>query len=169
MRAKFSFSLLLFSAMAFIASVLYFAPFLPERMATHFNGAGQPNGWMPRNQHILFITLLGFGIPALVIGTSYGIRFLPSSLLNVPNAAYWRTPEKYPEACDKLLRWSLWFGSLSLIWTALLNYLVIDANRSVPPHLAPAPFLALVGIYIATLGILIAVLIFSFRKTDSKE
>jgi len=166
MRTKLSFSLLVFSAIVFAASVLYFAPLLPERMATHFGAAGQPNGWMTRSQHILFITLIGFGIPTLVITASYSMRFLPSSLLNVPNAAYWRTPEKYPEACDKVFCWSLWLGTLSLIWTALLNYLVIEANRSVPPHLAPEPFLALVGIYVAALGILIVVLIFSFKKTS---
>lgn len=167
MRSKLPLLFLLVSAVAFTVSLIYFLPGLPDRLATHFGGSGQPNGWMTRDQHILGITLLGFGLPALVIGICYSLRFFPSSMLNVPRASYWRSPEHYPEACRILLRWSFWFGAVSFIWTGVLNYQLILANRLNPPFLAPLPVVILSGIYVAATGVLVAVLILQFLKNKN--
>jgi uncharacterized membrane protein len=67
-------ALFILFAVAFFASVFYFAPFLSERLATHFSGSGQPNGWMTRRQHISFITILGLGVPAFVVAACYVIQ-----------------------------------------------------------------------------------------------
>ncbi len=54
--------LVLFAALAlFIAGDLFFVwPSLPERVAAHFNAAGDPNGWSTRSQ-LLFILMAMFG------------------------------------------------------------------------------------------------------------
>ncbi|MDB4934651.1 MAG: hypothetical protein JWP87_1623 [Labilithrix sp.] len=46
---------------------------LPERMATHFDLAGNPNGWMPRAMGAWFAPVFGLGLWAF-------IRFLPAIL-----------------------------------------------------------------------------------------
>ena len=167
MRSKLPLLFLIVSAIAFIISLFYFLPGLPDRLATHFGGTGQANGWMTRDQHIIGITLLGFGLPVLVIGICYSLRFFPSSMLNVPRASFWRSPEYYPEACRILLRWSFWFGGISFLWTGILNYQLVLANRLTPPFLAPIPVVILSGIYIAATGILIVVLMLQFLKTKN--
>ncbi|MCI0660232.1 MAG: hypothetical protein L0220_04090, partial [Acidobacteria bacterium] len=128
---------------------------------------GQANGWMTRSQHLWSITLLGFGLPALVIGICFCIRFLPASMLNVPKAAFWRSRERYPEACRILLDWSFLFGAISFIWTAILNYQLVSANQLIPPHLAPIPVFILSGIYIAVTGIMVVFLVLRFTKTKN--
>jgi len=164
MRSKLPLLFLFVAAVAFSVSLFYFLPSLPDRLATHFGATGQPNGWMTRDQHFIGITLLGFGLPAFVIGICYCLRFFPASMLNVPKASYWRSPEHYPEACRILLGWSFCFGAISFLWTAILNYQLVLANRLNPPFLAPLPVLILSGIYIAATGILIVVLMLQFLK-----
>jgi len=165
MRSKLPLLFLIVSAAAFTVSLFYFLPGLPDRIATHFGGTGQANGWMTRDRHMIGITLLGFGLPAFVIGACYSLRFFPSSMLNVPKASYWRSPEHYPAACLILLQWSFWFGGISFLWTAILNYQLVLANRLTPPHLEPVHAVILSGIYIVATGVLIVVLLQQFLKT----
>ena len=164
MRSKLPLLFLIASATAFIASLFYFLPSLPDRIATHFGASGQPNGWMTREQHIIAIALVGFAIPAFVIGVCYCIRFFPSSMLNVPRASYWRSPEHYPDACRILLHWSFLFGATSFLWTGILNYQLALANRFNPPFLGPIPVMMVSGIFIASTGVLILLLILQFLK-----
>ena len=158
MRSKLPLMFLLVAAVAFSVSLFCFLPTLPDRLATHFGASGHPNGWMTRDQHFVGIMLLGFGLPSLVIGICYCLRFIPSSMLNVPHAEYWRSPEHYAEACRILLKWSFCFGAISFIWTGMLNYQLVLANRLTPPFLAATPVLILSGIYIAATGLLIVML-----------
>jgi len=166
MRSKLPLLFLLVSSVAFMASLVIFLPGLPDRLATHFGAAGQPNGWMTRSQHMIGITLVGFSLPAFVIGICYCIRFFPSSMLNVPKASYWRSPEHYPEACSILLNWSFCFGAISFLWTGILNYQLVLANRLSPPFLAPMPVVMLSGVYLAATGLLIVLLMLKFLKNN---
>jgi uncharacterized membrane protein len=164
MRSKLPLLFLFVSAATFLASLVYFLPCLPDRLATHFATSGQANGWMTRNQHLIGISILGFGLPALVIGICYGLRFLPSSMLNVPRASYWRAPEHYPKACRLILRWSFCFGAISFLWTSLLNYQLVLANRLNPPFLAPIPTVILSGSYIAATSLWVGALLWQFLR-----
>ena len=92
------------------------------------------------------------------------LSFLPPSLLSVPNADYWRSPEHYPEACRMGFNWSLWFGAMSLLWTAGLHYELVQANRLTPPHLDSARFLILTGAFILGMAVLAIGLLRSFRR-----
>ncbi len=164
MSTRLPLAVLFLAGAVFTASVYQESLLLPEQLATHFDGTGQANGWMSRRQHLIFITLLGGGMPLFVIGLCYLIRFLPASLLNVPNAAYWRATERYPEACRRILTWSFWFGAVSLIWTALLHQQIVEANRYNPAHLDNTMVLILAVGFVITTGILIAMLVQSFQK-----
>ena len=167
MRSKLSLVVLFVGAIVFVASVFYLAAHLPERVASHFNASGQPNGWMPRGQHVLIITLVGLGIPLFIIGLLYSTRFLPPSFLNVPNAAYWRSPDHYPEACNMIFRWSFWFAALHLVWATILNYQLVEANRLPAPHLATMPTMILSGAHILGIAALAILLVLSFKNTTT--
>ena len=120
---------------ACVGSVLYLSPGLPERVATHFGFSGMANGWMPRRFYTAFVILFCAGVSSLIIAICYAIRFFPSSTLNVPSPDYWRSPEHYREACDKILGHAFWFGALSALWIAFLNSFVVKANHHSPPVL----------------------------------
>jgi len=164
LRSKLSVLILCFCAAAFLASVFYLAPVLPAKVATHFGGSGQANGWMTRDGYLSFISLFGLGMPAIIIGLCHLIHFLPPALLNVPDAAYWRSPENYRRACGMIRVWSIWFGVVCLVWTACLNALTVQANLASPPHLATARLLAVTAAYLLALLVLIVGLVVAFKR-----
>lgn len=164
MRPRIATLVLLLALAFFIGCLWRDAAALPENLATHFDGAGKPNDWMTRTQHLVFMTLFGLGVPAIVVGVCYSVRFFPSSSLNVPQAAYWRSPEHYPEACRVMLEYGLWFASLLLVWCALLNSLIVSANRTAPPQLANGSVMTLAGGLIAGIVLWIIMLLRRFAR-----
>lgn len=83
---------------------------LPDRLATHFNGSGEPNGWMSRSASQTFMLVFGFLFPLFIILVCSATRFLPVSLINIPNRQYWLAPERRIEASNYLFRQSLWLA-----------------------------------------------------------
>lgn len=77
----------LFSALQWLALPILVLNFgavwqkLPERMATHFDLAGQPNGWMPREEAV--IVMLGISTAVLIIATWIASR------VKDPDATAW--------------------------------------------------------------------------------
>src|SRR5215210_4275920 len=75
-------------------------PFLPARVASHFDVRGRPNGWMARQEFLLF--------EVLAIGVIFGISFggpallgkVPSSMLNIPQRSYWLAPERRSQTLE---------------------------------------------------------------------
>jgi len=121
----------------------------PDKMATHFDAAGHPNGWMTRSSSEGFFAVFGVGFSAFFIGITYVIRLFPSSTINVPNSEYWRSPEHFGEACEFLFAHSFWLGSFALLWAGAMNYLIVVANRSNPPLLSTPCVWTLSGLFLA--------------------
>lgn len=167
MRSRLAIFLLLASAILFVGSVCISAPLLPDRLASHFGASGSANGWTTRTSYLWSVTLLGFGIPAFVIGICFGIRFVPASMLNVPRADFWRSAEHHPHACHILLDWSFFLGAANLLWATLLHGQVVMANRLNPPTLAPGPVFIISGIYLGVTGGLVIMLVLRFAKPES--
>ncbi|MEY4483740.1 MAG: hypothetical protein RL693_1192 [Verrucomicrobiota bacterium] len=164
MRSRFPLFLLLLAAVFFIVCLWRDAATLPAKLATHFDGAGKPNDWMTRTQHLTFMTLFGLGVPAFILGVFYSVRLFPASSLNVPQAAYWKSPEHYPEACRILFEHGLWFAVLLLVWMTLLNDLIVSANRTAPPQLDNGSILMLTGGLLAGMSLWIALLLLRFSR-----
>jgi hypothetical protein len=136
MRRLFAWLPPVLAALVFVFTHFVWRDALPaENVATHFDGAGQANGWMTRTGHEIFILGTGLGVAAFVLGLCHAIRLLPSRLLNVPQAAFWRSPLHYPAACEKIAAWGRWFAAGLLVYFTMLNGLVIQANRIQPPRL----------------------------------
>lgn len=148
--------ILLLTAILFILSVFHFGAALPARVATHFDGAGLPNGWMTRSAHLLSFSMLGLGSSLFILVLTALMRFLPASMLNVPHADYWRSPEHYPEACAYLHRHSYGFATLLLLWFGALHVLIVEANRHTPPRMNSD------ALWILMPGLLVAVAVWAF-------
>lgn len=166
MKRSFPLILLALVALAFIVSHFVWLADMPERLATHFNGAGRANGWMSRQQHSFFMLLTGLGAPVFVLVLSWAIRFLPPTLLNVRKPEYWRSPENYPKACAILFQWAQWQAIGLLVWLTILNRQIVFANHISPPRLSFADMLPLtVGLLMAE-AVLLGWLWWRFGKTE---
>ena len=150
------------SLLLFLAFISFCAPSLPDRVATHFGTSGHANGWMSRSEYLLLFTIFGIGFSSFVIGIGYIIRFFPPTTLNVPKAEYWRSPEHYREACDFMFLHSFWFGVLASNWSAALHYLIVQANRSVPPVLDAAKMGGLTLTFLTGTAVWVSVMIWHF-------
>ncbi len=100
-----------------VGAAFYFSSFysrLPEVVASHFNGRGEPNGWQTKSAFFtvfvgvsVLAAVVGFGIPRIIIS-------LPVALINLPNKRYWLAPEHFA-----------WFGcAVFTIILATFDYAV---------------------------------------------
>lgn len=143
---------------------------LPERVATHFNAAGQANGWMTRSQNLTFELAFGLGMPLFIAGLMYCMRFIPGSAWNVPNKQYWMKPENHQRAADLMFRLGLWMAALISIWITALDYQIFLANQTQPPHLPAVPIIvsAIVLLIGALAWVIILMRLFSKVPPESK-
>ncbi len=140
------------------------ASLLPDPMATHFGIEGQANGWMSRFGYITFIRLFGLALPAFTIVVGFLTRFLPASMINIPNRDYWLAPEHRAETYASVLAFCLWVACLEVGFVAGMHYLTIVANRSTPAHLPSNGLVAVLGLFVVGLALWIVALVRRFSK-----
>ena len=145
--------LILAVLMAVMLGLLFFeAARLPETVATHFDGAGRPNGWMKRSSHLIFSAVFGFTFPLLPLALSLAAFRLPARFINLPHRDYWLAPERRPETHRWLVRQMLWLACLLATLHVMIQGLIVAANAQTPPHLATPMVLVLLGGFLAGLA-----------------
>jgi len=134
--------------------VRHFLGRLPERIATHFDGAGAPNGWMSRAALGTFDFAFLVFVLGVVIGSGFLLRFLPVRMINVPHRDYWFAPERRRQSHARMFAHMLWFACLMVAFLIAVNQLVYLANlRPGQPQLPTAGFVTvLVGFLVAVVG-----------------
>ena len=152
--------------LGFFAYLALSAGQLPQRLATHFGGGGQADGWMTRTGYLEFMSLFGLAFPLGLVGIFALARFLPAAAWNLPNRDYWLAPERRAATCACLLRYALWLACLILALVIEMHYTTIAANREHPPHLPMRFFFMLLGCFLAGLAIWLISFYRYFRRTD---
>ena len=154
-----------------ICYVLFFAYIissygdLPARVASHFDIEGQPNGWMGRETCVGFTLAIGVIMPALVVGMMGGAGKIPVSFINLPHRDYWLAPERRQAALAILLRFSLWFACMNVLFVTGLQWLIVQANLpNQPPHLNGIGISLVTGGFLAGTAIWVALLLRHFSK-----
>ncbi|SPE61458.1 conserved membrane hypothetical protein [Verrucomicrobia bacterium] len=137
---------------------------LPDRVATHFNLQGEPNGWMSRPANQVFMLIFGLVFPLFVVGLSFAAQFLPASLINVPNREYWLAPERANQTSGYFVRHSLWFACLAVGFVTGIEYSIVQANQQSSPRLSTPILLVVVGYFLAGTFVWVAVLFQHFRR-----
>jgi serine/threonine-protein kinase len=135
---------------------------LPPTMASHFDAAGRPNGFMPRDGFLGSFAFIGGFTVLLLLGIPWLGRALPPALINVPNRDYWLAPQRLPQVHAKLTTWAAWFACGTTAFLIAVLELVLRANLTRTP-LANEAMVALLAM--ALLGTLagIVALMRSFR------
>lgn len=128
---------------------LWYWPQLPEKMATHFDAAGNPNGWMDKLSATLLSTGLLIVLPSFFIGTAQAISRFPNSLINLPYREYWLAPERRNTSLLWMKSWMLWLSVEIAMFLLVLNHLTFVANRDAQ-SLSVIGFWALLGSFLFT-------------------
>ena len=101
---------------------------LPARMASHFDGAGNPNGWQSKTGFALTAALLSALFFGLTCVAPLMIRATPEHQINLPHKEYWLAPERRAQTIERLVAWLSWFSCATLGFLAGTFELVIRAN-----------------------------------------
>jgi uncharacterized membrane protein len=156
----------IFFAIAMLGAVqyLYYAPRLPEILASHFGVTGAVNGWQTKAAFfsielmiILVATLVAFAVPRL-------IEAMPVSLINLPHKEFWLSPERREASYAYIRLWNAWFGCALLAFLLFVMELAFRANLQTPPHFNNAAFVPALLAFVTVDTALLIRLILHFSK-----
>lgn len=136
MNRNLPLTLFLITEIAVLAFIVATSGSLPEIVASHFNAAGVPNGYMPRKLYTGFMLVLSFGVPAIIVGSVSLVSLFPESKISLPNKNIWLS-EKHRESTFAYIKLHAFgMGILITVFMAFVHWLVIKANSTVPANLS---------------------------------
>jgi len=104
--------------------IAWYSPRLPHVITSHFDVAGRPNGWMSREAFVGVYV----GVVLLLTVVFSGIRFVPPSLLNLPNKEYWLAPERRAATVTRVAGELTSFANATLVLVLATFELAFRAN-----------------------------------------
>ncbi|HEY0748650.1 MAG TPA: hypothetical protein VGD63_18250 [Steroidobacteraceae bacterium] len=135
---------------------------LPLLVASHFDGNGDPNAYMPRKSYTMFVLISGVGLPLAIVALLTAV-YSKARDMKLPNRDYWLAPERIAQTRALLVNHGVWFGTTITAMVCFMHWLELDAHRTVPPHLSSQLFAGgLAAFLLITLG-WIFVLLRAFR------
>lgn len=140
--------LVLFYAVA-VAQLAWYIPQMPPVLATHYDNAGAPNGWMSRNVALAFhLGMLGImafafvGIPSL-------IGRIKPTLLNIPHKDHWLAPERRAASLASLQNRMAVLGCGAVALMIVVTGLNFEANLAPPARIPASTVFACIGGFLA--------------------
>ena len=158
----------IFSALICVAIVqsIYYFPHLPEVMASHFDGLGDPNGWS--SKAVFFGIYAGVLVLTIIIFAVIPNKFLHRSKtwLNLPDKEYWLAPERKHQTVAFIRSHLMYFGVVNVLLAIYVVQLVILANFNEQPRLSHTVVWALM-IYFAYVAIWLIRFFIRFRRKSA--
>jgi hypothetical protein len=140
------------TALGFAVLLLLTLDQLPPVVASHFDGAGVPNGWSSRGGYALLLLALGLLLPLGTVALVALLTRRGPGLLNLPARDYWRRPEHGAEAVRRSRAYMWWLAVVLTAGAAAMHLTILGAHRTSPPRLDAGDFLLLVGVLLAGLA-----------------
>jgi uncharacterized membrane protein YidH (DUF202 family) len=161
MKNHLAFTIFVLIEVSVLAYIIFTTGSMPEKIASHFNSAGLPNGFMPQQGYLLFMLAFTVGIPTLVAcSISIALRS-NKTRIKIPNKEFWFSRKNNQDTIKVLNACMIWLGSLISIFMGYVHWLLIKAN-SVQPAQLPNNLLYL-GMALFLISILIWVIFLSIR------
>jgi len=139
---------------------------LPQKIATHFDFSGKPDGFMTLHNHQSFITLSTICFPLFMV---LMVGVLPAwfpSLVNISHRDYWFAPERKTQTLDYLFNMACKLGVLMVFFFVGLNVIIVLANNSYPVLMPKLPFFVFMALFLLGVFSWVVVLFLKFRKVD---
>jgi serine/threonine-protein kinase len=135
---------------------------LPAKLATHFNGRGQADGWMTRDSFVLVWFGMELGLVALMWALPQLLRPMPDALINIPNRDYWLAPERRRQTLQRIGVWNAWITVGLVVLMAAVLELIVRANLMDVPQLSNTHFYLVLG-FLLFLALMLWRLYVAFR------
>ncbi|MEM7478670.1 MAG: DUF1648 domain-containing protein, partial [Planctomycetota bacterium] len=135
---------------------------LPDQVASHFNGQGEPDGYMSRMGYAVMMMLLLVGMPAFLVGITKATRFLPKELVNMPNKEYWLADDRRVETLASVETMIVWISCLTEGLFLGLQQLTYYANMN-QANLSTTGMIVLLALYLIGVAVSIVWMYRRFR------
>ncbi|HEY8258679.1 MAG TPA: DUF1648 domain-containing protein [Gemmatimonadales bacterium] len=129
----------------FVLFVLFTFGKLPAVVASHFDGAGVPNGWSSRGTYTILLISIGVLLPLGIVVMVHRLTRRGGERLNIPARDYWLRPENVGEAVRRVRAYMWWLGCVMTATALGVHGLILAAHRSEPPRLSTPGILLVVG------------------------
>jgi uncharacterized membrane protein len=130
MRKVFIFVFLL--NIIFIAASLFI---LPDSIATHFSGGGEPDSFGSKYFFAAVLAISETFIFVIFLFIPYIVMKSPPGLMNLPNKKYWLREENRPALKSKISTFFYEFGTAFFVFMFAIYFLAVKANFSEPVRL----------------------------------
>jgi uncharacterized membrane protein len=144
--------------------VWHYLPLLPERVASHFNGQGNADGFAAKADFAKTEIVVFAIMVALFLLLPKLTRLFPVSMINLPNKDYWLAEERREETLNALEDWMGWFGVLTLALLLAIMELAILANLSPKPRFDSAMATGLLVVYAGGALFMMGLMLWRFRR-----
>ncbi|NDD99630.1 DUF1648 domain-containing protein [bacterium] len=144
----------------------FFTLSLPQKVATHFDFAGKPDGFMTLQNHQSFIILSTIFFPLFMV---FMVGVLPGwfpSLVNISHRDYWFASERKSQTLGYLFGMACKLGVLMVFFFVGLNVIIVLANSSKPVFMPKLPFLVFTCSFLVSIVLWVVMLFMKFRKVD---
>lgn len=140
----------------------YYWTKLPERVATHFGAQGDPDGWMDRNSATMLMLVVQLVIPWFIVGIAYATKYMPASLINIPNREYWLAPERRVLSLFFMQRFVTAIACVMSMFMMAVNHLTFRANMAAT-SLNMQAFVLVMALFLISVGVLVVAMWRRFR------
>lgn len=155
---------------AFVAILLFAAAFilattneLPSHVAVHFDAGGVATSFMPSSRYRLFILAFTIALPIVLVATLSSV-YSRARNFNLPNREYWLAPQRIERTRSFLVAHGVWFGTLFTGLMSFMHWLVLDANRHIPPTLSNQAFFIGLLTFFGCMVVWLGTLLVTFRR-----
>lgn len=124
--------IILLLGVLFAQTIFYYSA-LPEIMASHFDGSGNPDGWMTKR--FFFVFEAGLLLLLLAIFSALPALFgrTPDRWINLPNKDYWLSAKRRQETLAAIGRYHDWVSIALIFLFIAVNQLIFRANIDQSP------------------------------------
>lgn len=143
--------------------VAYYAPKLPDTVASHFGASGAADGWSSKTS---FLALYGVLIVILIVPfvvLPWLLPRIPDDLINLPHKRYWLAPERREETFRTLGDYLVWMGIGTLMLMSHLMGETFATNLEPKPHLQDTFWWAF-GLYLGFVAVWLVLFYQRFRR-----
>lgn len=117
---------------------------LPQTLASHFNWAGQADGFMSRTGYLILYALMMLAMPLFIYAMAglfpaYLARHADAGL-SIPHKQYWLAAERRAASADYLQNHAVWLAIIVLGLFDAIHFKVWQANQHASLAQAQADF-----------------------------
>ncbi|MCZ6882727.1 MAG: DUF1648 domain-containing protein [Gammaproteobacteria bacterium] len=141
----------------------YYYPQMPEILASHFDGSGEPNGWSTKTEFFALYLMLLLMTAIIFIFVPRWAEQRANFGVKLPHREYWLAPERIVQTRLFFRQQMLVMGMVHVVLAIDLVQMVIQANFVPQPRLDENIFWTLV-VYLVVIIVWLIHFFLKFRK-----